>query len=305
MSLLGGRFAEKIIMMRNFAFLAILFFLLSCDQVDRVVNGQPSREVNYSYACIDSAVGGKPFSRRLNDAGDLIRDLAVSESSITDSVQTQYGRAFHEDMISTGSFKLIKDAALQQKLNAVLKDLLRVREAPSDISYQVYALDDTAINAFTFGGRIYVTRSMLQKCAGKEGLLYAIIGHEIGHSETGHIKATIQDLQLSDKIFGEGGGTFFEIKKLLTASFNQRNELEADYYGINLTNALGYDVCTAVAFWREMASKENTYSEVEDFFRSHPFSNLRSQCLTAHIKTNFGKECGIVSKASALPEVVR
>jgi predicted Zn-dependent protease len=146
---------------------------------------------------------------------------------------------------------------------------------------------------------------MLEKCAGKEGLLYAIIGHEIGHSETGHIKATIQDLQLSDKIFGEGGGTFFEIKKLLTASFNQRNELEADYYGINLTNALGYDVCTAVAFWREMASKENTYNEVEDFFRSHPFSDLRSQCLTAHIRSNFGKECGGAIKANALPQVVK
>ena len=290
--------------MRAFYFLIILVSFFSCDQVDRVVNGQSNKEVSYSYACIDSAVGGKQFSRKLNDAGDLIRDLAVSEKSVTDSIQTQYGRAFHEDMISTGNFKLIRDASLSQKLNAVLKDLLKVREKPSGIAYQVYALEDTSVNAFTFGGRIYVTRAMLEKCAGKEGLLYAIIGHEIGHSETGHIKATIQDLQLSDKIFGEGGSTFFEIKKFLTASFNQQNELEADYYGINLTNALGYDVCTAVAFWREMASKENTYNEVEDFFRSHPFSDLRSQCLTSHIKTNFGKECGTVSKSNALPQVM-
>lgn len=303
--LLGGRFAEKINMIRFVFYIFILFPFFSCDQVDRVLNGQSGKEVSYSYACIDSAVGGKPLSRKLNDAGDLIRDLAVSEKSITDSMQTQYGRAFHDDMISTGNFKLIRDGALSKKLNTVLNDLLRVREKPSGIEYQVYALEDTAVNAFTFGGRIYVTRAMLEKCAGKEGLLYAIIGHEIGHSETGHIKATIQDLQLSDKIFGEGGSTFFEIKKFLTASFNQRNELEADYYGINLTNALGYDVCTAVAFWKEMASKENTYNEVEDFFRSHPFSDLRSQCLTAHIRTNFDKKCGGASKANALPQVVK
>lgn len=292
-------------MMRIFPLVITSFFILSCDQVDRIINGEPKKAVSYSYACLDSAVGGKALGRRLNDAGDLIRDLAVSEGSITDSVQTQYGRAFHEDMLSEGTFKLINDAALSQKLNAVLKDLLNVREAPSGIAYQVYPLEDTAINAFTFGGRIYVTRGMLEKCAGKDALLYAIIGHEIGHSEEGHIKATIQDLQLSDKIFGEGGSTFFEIKKLLTASFNQRNELEADYYGINLTNALGYDVCTAVAFWREMASKENTYNEVEDFFRSHPFSDLRSQCLTAHIRTNFGTECGGVTKQNVLPQVVK
>lgn len=296
---------KAMLMIQLVVSILILIPFISCDQVDRVLNGQTGKDVSYSFACIDTAVGGKPFSRKLNDAGDLIRDLAVSEGSITDSVQTQYGRAFHNEMVGTGTFKLIKDAALSKKLNTALNDLLRVREKPSGIGYQVYALEDKAVNAFTFGGRIYVTRGMLEKCTGNESLLYAIIGHEIGHSETGHIKATIQDLQLSDKIFGEGGSTFFEIKKLLTASFNQRNELEADYYGINLTNALGYDVCTAVAFWKEMASKENTYNEVEDFFRSHPFSDLRSRCLTSHIRTNFGKECGGASKANALPQVVK
>ena len=160
------------------------------------------------------------------------------------------------------------------------------------------------INAFTFGGRIYVTEGMLQQCAGKEALLYAIIGHEIGHSEMGHIKAAIQELELTNKWFGENGATFFQLKKLLTASINQKNELEADYYGIDLTNRLGYDVCTAVAFWREMASNENSYSQVEDFFRSHPFSDLRSQCLSNHIRTNFNKDCGEINKAAALPEVV-
>ena len=94
-----------------------------------------------------------------------------------------------------------------------------------------------------------------------------------------------------------------EIKKLLTASFNQKNELEADYYGINLTNELGYDVCTAVNFWKEMASNENSYNQLEDFFRTHPFSRLRAQCLTDHIRTNFGKECGSIKKENILPQV--
>jgi predicted Zn-dependent protease len=167
-------------------------------------------------------------------------------------------------------------------------------------------LEDTTINAFTFGGRIYITRAMLQKCQGKDALLYAIVGHEIGHSEVGHIKATIKELVLANNIFGESaGGTVFELKKLLTASFNQKNELEADYYGINLTNELGYDVCTAVAFWREMASQENPYNQVEDFFRTHPFSNLRSECLSNHIRSNFGKNCGVVSEADSHPQIVK
>jgi predicted Zn-dependent protease len=99
--------------------------------------------------------------------------------------------------------------------------------------------------------------------------------------------------------------TFFQLKKLLTAATNQKNELEADYYGINLTNDLGYDVCTAVAFWKEMASNENSYSQMEDFFRTHPFSGLRAQCLSNHISNNFKKDCGTINKVVSLPQVTR
>ncbi|MDB5197915.1 MAG: hypothetical protein JWP88_2286 [Flaviaesturariibacter sp.] len=278
--------------------------LFSCNGVDSVIGRDPKKKVTYSFACIDSAVGGSAANKRLDKVGDLIRDIGVSEKSITDEVQTEYGASFHEQMIADGSFKITPDKALQQKLTAVLNRLLAAREQPSRIVYQVYGLEDTVVNAFTFGGRIYVTRGMLQKCAGKEDLLYAIIGHEVGHSEMGHIKATIQEMELSNKVFGEQtGSTIFELKRFLTASANQKNELEADYYGINLTNSLGYDVCTAVAFWKEMASNENRYSEVEDFFRTHPFSNLRAECLTAHIRTNFGKECGSLNRKTTLPQV--
>ncbi|MEJ7911594.1 MAG: M48 family metallopeptidase [Chitinophagaceae bacterium] len=267
---------------------------------------EKKKGVTYSFACLDSAVGGGSVGKSLEQAGDFVRDLAVSEKSITDSVQTMYGLAFHKQMISDGSFKLLRNKAVDEELTAILKKLLAQRPAPSNIRYKVFALADTVVNAFTFGGHIYVTKAMLQKCDGEDALLSAIIGHEIGHSEMGHIKATIQELELSNKWFGErGGATFFGIKKLLTASMNQKNELEADYYGIELTNGLGYDVCTAVGFWKEMASNENRYSQVEDFFRSHPFSELRSQCLSNHIQSNFGKECGVVSRAASLPQVTQ
>lgn len=293
-------------MYRIIGWILISIAITSCNNVDTIIGRDPKKKVTYSYACIDSAVGGSTANKRLDKVGDLIRDIGVSEKSITDEVQTEYGAQFHEQMIADGSFKIIPDKALQQKLTAVLTRLLGKREQPSRIQYQVYPLEDTVINAFTFGGRIYVTRGMLQKCAGKEDLLYAIIGHEVGHSEMGHIKATIQEMELSNKVFGEQtGSTIFELKRFLTASANQKNELEADYYGINLTNELGYDVCTAVAFWKEMASNENRYSEVEDFFRTHPFSSLRAECLTAHIRTNFGKECGSLNQKTSLPQVTK
>ena len=291
------------IMFRNILIISLLGGL-GCNQLDeKFGKNTESKEVSYSYACLDSTLGGKTINRRLEQAGELLCDLGVSEKSITDSVQTAYGQMFHKQMTEEGGIKLMNDKTVSEQLHSVLNRLLSAREKPSAIRYFIYAIDDTLVNAFTFGGRIYITKGMLEKCKGKEDLLNFIVGHEIGHSEVGHIKATIQELELSNKIFGEEtGATVFEIKKLLTASFNQKNELEADYYGINLTNDLGYDVCSAVSFWKEMASKENPYSKVEDFFRTHPFSSLRSECLTNHIRNNFGKSCG-TSTDNLLPQV--
>lgn len=292
------------VLLKPLLFVSLLFFT-ACNGVDTMIGRDAKKPVTYSYACLDSAVAGSQTNQKFDKVGDLVRDIGVSEKSITDQVQSEYGRAFHEDVISEGTFKLIKDPELQAKLDKVLAALLAKRTGPSKIEYYIYPVDDTIVNAFTFGGRIYLTKGMLEKCKDKDPLLYAIVGHEIGHSESGHIKATIQEMKLSEKVFGQNGLTVFQLKRLFTASANQKNELEADYYGINLTNDLGYDVCTAVAFWKEMASNENSYSKVEDFFRTHPFSGLRAQCLSNHISNNFHKNCGTVNKASSLPQLNR
>ena len=262
----------------------------ACNLVDS--KKKSSKDMNYSYSCLDSAVTGNKTNRFANKANDIIRDLAVNDDKITDAVQTEYGEAFHKDALETKTFVLMNDAAINTELQKVMNDLLAVRENPSAIKYAIYLLDDKQINAFTFGGRIYVTKAMYDKCKASTALLYSIIGHEIGHSEKGHIKKTIQEMMLSDKIFGQQNGDFFfYIKKLLTGSFNQKNELEADYYGTDLSYRLNQDVCSAVSFWKGMAKDENQYSKLEDFFRSHPFSSLRAQCLQDHIQRNFGKAC--------------
>lgn len=248
--------------------------------------------MRYSFACLDSAVSGSKTNRTISKTTDIIRDLAIDEDEVTDAVQNQYGEAFHKDAIETKTFVLLNEPAITAQLETAMNQLLAQRENPSKINYFIYLLDDKAINAFTFGGRIYITKAMYEKCKSNPALLNSIIGHEIGHSEKGHIKKTIQAMTLSEEIFGQDNGTFvFQVTKLLTGSFNQKNELEADYYGTDLTYRLNQDVCSAVTFWKEMAEEENQYSKLEDFFRSHPFSALRAQCLQDHIQKNFGTSC--------------
>ena len=281
--------------MRPFLIALTLFSLLSCESRTQPTGGASS----YSYACLDSTVTGGRVGKGLGKAGDYLRDLAVDEASITDAVQNQYGAAFHQDVVEAKTFQLLPNAPFQAQLDRVLSDLLKVRQQPSAIDYHIYAVDDSAINAFTFGGRIYVTKAMYDKCAAEPALLYAIVGHEIGHSEKGHTRKTIQEMMLANKVFGEdNGATALQIKRLLTGAFNQRNELEADYYGTDLTYRLNQDICSAVRFWKGMSEMENSYNRLEDFFRTHPFSSLRAQCLSDHIKRNFGLACTEAGKLS-------
>jgi beta-barrel assembly-enhancing protease len=276
-----------------FLYVAIISLAAACDVS---VNGKPKelpKDMDYSYDCLDSAVGGSETSRAISNATSIIRNLAIKQREITDSVQNEWGNAFHEDAIETKTFELIDDATITRQLQQAMNDLLTAREKPSQIQYSIYLLSDSAINAFTFGGHIYLTRAMYDKCKNNNDLLYSIIGHEIGHSEKGHIKKTIQEMMISDNVFGEDkGASAYQVLKMLTGAFNQKNELEADYYGIDLAYQLNKNVCATVNFWNEFSKSENQYNKLEDFFRTHPFSKLRAKCLTNHIQTNFHQKCG-------------
>lgn len=275
-------------------YLGLLGLAATCNlSIDNNNQKELPKHMEYSYDCLDSAVGGSETSKAISNATSIIRNLAVKQKEITDSVQNQWGNAFHQDAIETKTFVVINDPAISAQLHRVMDDLLAVRTNPSHIKYSIYLLNDSAINAFTFGGHIYLTKAMYDKCKGNEDLLYSIIGHEIGHSEKGHIKKTIQEMMITDDIFGEDkGASAYQVLKALTGSFNQKNELEADYYGIDLAYQLGKDVCATVNFWNEMSRTENQYSKLEDLFRTHPFSKLRARCLQNHLQTNFHKTCG-------------
>jgi beta-barrel assembly-enhancing protease len=273
-------------------YLAIVGLATTCNMsVDNNQKELP-KNMDYSYDCLDSAVGGSETSKAISNATSIIRNLAIKQREITDSVQNYWGNAFHEDAIDTKAFVLINDPAVSAQLQKVLNDLLTARDNPSKIKYSVYLLNDSAINAFTFGGHIYLTKAMYDKCKGNTDLLYSIIGHEIGHSEKGHIKKTIQEMMITDNIFGEDkGASAFQVMKMLTGAFNQKNELEADFYGIDLAYKLDKDVCATVNFWKEMSKTEDPYNKLEDLFRTHPFSKLRAKCLENHIETNFHRNC--------------
>lgn len=282
--------------MRFFLFFLGATLLFSCNEMGSGGddNGQPGRErrlpsgMIYSFDCL------KSDSNKVSDiwgkADALINKVATYNIEVSDQEQMRFGDTFLLESLKDKNFIIDSLSPVNKKLNTILTDLVSERSKPTDIEYFIYLLRDTAlVNAYTVGGKIFITTAMLNKCK-NDDQLYAIIGHEIGHNEKGHIKSTLKQLKASNKFFGEWGGAFLSIKRVLTGSFNQKNELEADYYGLDLSWKLGYDICAIRSFWDEMAKSE-TKDETFDFFRTHPYSDTRSSCLVNHISKNFEVKC--------------
>ena len=277
--------------------LLILFALISCNELtnesgDDNTTGSKRKlpkKMSYSYDCL------KDDSSKVSDlwskADNIINKVVTYDVEVTDEEQMRYGDTFLLESLKKKDFIIDEnDKALNSKLQSILKDLVSQRVKPTDIQYKIYLLKDTStINAYTVGGKIFITTGMIAKCK-NDDQLYAIIGHEIGHNEKGHIKNSLKQIKASREYFGEWGEALVSIKKLLTGSFNQKNEMEADYFGLDLTWKLGYDVCAIKTFWDDLAKGEK-HEDWYAFFRTHPYSDTRSKCLTEHIRKNFEVEC--------------
>ena len=281
--------------MKNTLLLLASPFILSCGELSGDKNKETKgtvrdlpKNMRYQYDCLkdDSSSVADLWGK----ADNIINKIATYDIEVTDEEQVKYGDTFLIESMKDKKFIIDNAAPVNTKLQTILKDLVQERPDPSGIEYKIFLLEDTAtINAYTVGGKIFITTAMISKCK-NDDQLYAIIGHEIGHNEKGHIKASLKQLKASREFFGEWGEALLSIKKLLTGSFNQKNELEADYYGLDLSWKLGKDICAIKTFWDDLAKGEER-EDWFDFFRTHPYSDTRSKCLTTHIKKNFGVDC--------------
>jgi predicted Zn-dependent protease len=273
----------------------LAFIFISCNEFDNKTGDADNNDhgrklpgkMKYSFDCLKTDSTESDFAEK---ADELIGKIVTLNIDVSDEEQMRYGDTFLIESVKNKQFKIDAENPIQYKLDTILNNLVKQRIKPTDIEYKLYVLDDDkTINAYTVGGKIFITTAMLNKVK-SDDQLYAIIGHEIGHNEKGHIKSSLKQIKAGKKFFGDWGEVAVALKRLLTGSFNQKYELEADYYGLDLTWKAGYDICAIKPFWDELAKgeqKEDWY----DFFRTHPYSDIRSKCLGNHISSNFNMNC--------------
>ncbi len=194
----------------------------------------------------------------------------------------------------------IPDDTLQRYLDRVGQRLARVSHHP-EWEYHFTAVESDMVNALALpGGRIYITRGMLDKlhC---EAQLAAILGHELGHvvaRDTAVALSRQQGMNLAMAAVvaaSDASGDVVQAaaitSEILMLSYSRKDEYEADMAGLRYMVNAGYhpqgmiDVMTILQDLQKVRPIE--------FFSTHPLPENRMRYLQDAIAYHYTDTTGL------------
>lgn len=150
------------------------------------------------------------------------------------------------------------------------------------LNYKVYLSD--SVNAFAMAdGTVRVYSGLMDLMTDNE--LLFVIGHEVGHVKEGHSRKAAQVAYATSAVrkgISAVGGTIGGLaqsqlgeisEKIVTAQFSQKEEKEADDYGLAFMRRNGYPVASAVSSLNKLGSGGG------GLLSSHPDSEARAERL--------------------------
>jgi predicted Zn-dependent protease len=243
-----------------------------------------AQNISYDFSCMET----DDASAFINAASELEQSMIRNYGqSVTLGEETRLGVQLLNDLKS--KYNVYDYGERHARMKTIMNNLISKIKSPRGFYYKIYLFDADELNAFTCGGKIFVTKKMYNFCQ-NDSELAAIIGHEIAHNELKHIRDNISRYKTASS-FGSAGQMTALIGSTLTTPFNQRNEVHCDFYGIDLMKKAGYNVCSAPEIWKRMSAEENETSELDKFVSTHPYSKTRRICCLHHIDSNYQKNC--------------
>lgn len=232
-------------------FLACLSLLASgCDNVDLFL----------------AAEAGNDGIKAVRLSEESVRELAAQTAKFSDSQNkiAAKGNNYAQRL------KRLSDRHLQQK----------------GLSFNFKVYETPEINAFAMAdGTIRIYSGLMDMMDDPE--LLFVIGHEVGHVVKGHVRRKIRlayagravrkgaaalNNEVGDIARSQIGGL---AEKLLNAQFSQKEEKEADDYGLTFLEKSGHAPKAAVSALRKLATLGNTHG----FLSSHPAPGKRAKRL--------------------------
>lgn len=245
--------------------------------------------VTYDFSCLTSN-GDIGSNDAIYNFGEITREVQSSFFDTIDiSVEDEQDAGRQILKAYKKEYRFIESGAEFQNLKSISRNLVSRLAKPRGFNYKIYLIDDPMLNAMTAGGHIFFFKGMYDFC-NTNSEIAAIISHEIAHNELGHLTLDMKKQKAASE-WGILGEIVMGIENATTQSFNQKQESEADLFGMDLVYPTSFRNCDAITLWKRMSQNENEFDILDNFFRSHPYSKNRSKCIRNHLTSNYNKNC--------------
>jgi predicted Zn-dependent protease len=216
-----------------------------------------------------------------------------------------------------------QDLELQDYVQRVGEKLAAVSERP-DLEWHFTIVDTDDVNAFaTMGGYVYISRGILPYFQ-NEADLAAVLGHEIGHITSEHLKkqqrkGMLSGLASAATAIFTGMPALADLTSMagqaIISGYGRDAELEADRLGATFLAKAGYDPEAMInvistlkdqdTFERERARLEGREPRLyHGVFASHPDNDTRLKEAVALAGRNEGTATGSMSNADVYLQAI-
>ncbi len=242
------------------------------------------------------------FNPLVDMVGDLQHDVARAGHRLTPfstAWEIQIGNEMAASLERQQGFlgRRAETAPWWDYVNSVGQELVKNVQR-KDIPYRFHVIESHVTNAFAIaGGHIYVTTGML-KLMKSEAELAAVLGHEISHVDLKHCINSVKVKVTAERVGGPALGDIAALTAgLFRSGFDEKEEIAADSFGIQLAARAKYDP-NAVLVFRERMLKEKgpvvaktpaqspveeaksaLSAAVSDYFLTHPPYDQRLKIL--------------------------
>ena len=191
------------------------------------------------------------------------------------------------------------DVVFSDRLQAITDNLGRLADRPV-LSYQARLLDKTEqLNAFSiWGGRVYVTRALIETTEFTDGELAFVLGHEIAHAALRHLPGTFERARSNFRskialcmaarqgnIQASAVVPAFQALEASHSVTSAEQEFEADQYGALYMVRAGYkfsDAISALRKLRKLKGEVSDFGTVPEEFMGGSIASLPTHPPTGH-----------------------
>ncbi|GKS58847.1 lipoprotein [Nitrospira sp.] len=219
------------------------------------------------------------------------KEIAMGESSFRDVLRQA---------------PLSPSVELNEMIHRVGERIAKVANKPEYHWEFAVIQDERTVNAFALpGGKVAVFTGLLKYTKDETGLA-TVMGHEVAHALQRHgaermSRGVLESIAAVGSIAAAASGAVNPAAMIglqsaygvgVSLPFNRRQESEADYIGLRLMAAAGYDPREALPFWERMSGCPRnmidklcfrSQSAIPEFLSTHPSDVTRMSQIEAWI----------------------